>query len=119
MTRNVNDYDYMNLPFPRINGKPHPAYLEIQRQARLISLMSFGLKKGGGPYGAALLIDRDMKQRPWVYEELALPPAGLWFPSSLDSTGLQIARPKPTVESDEERAKDVARRSASKWRTRG
>jgi hypothetical protein len=117
--RNKEKNDYITLPFPRLNGKTHPALVELRRQAELLSLMPYGLDRGVGPYGSALLIDRDMKMRPYAYPGES--PAGLWFPPSsahMHDKNIQVAQPQASATNEEriqERINEAARAVASKW----
>jgi hypothetical protein len=113
--RSTDNTDYLHLPFPRLNGQPHPAFVELSEQARLLSLLPYGLGRGVGPYAAALLIDRDMHLRPEAYP--MIPSAGLWFPairSSGESVSVQEA-PRAASKTQEERVRQMARLVAKKW----
>jgi hypothetical protein len=113
--RNKEKNDYITLPFPRLGGMTHPALVELRRQAELLSLMPYGLDRGVGPYGAALLIDRDMKMRSHAYPGES--PAGLWFPPSLallNDKNVQVVQPQAST-TNEERINEAARAVASKW----
>jgi hypothetical protein len=113
--RNKEKNDYLILPFPRLEGQTHPALVELRRQARLLSLMPFGLDRGAGPYAAALLIDRDMHLRPSAYPQI--PPAGLWFPTTRSSgeAASREAAPPSVEATQEERVREIARLIARKW----
>jgi hypothetical protein len=113
VSRNTEENEYLYLPFPKMNGKTHPALKRLQEEAQLLSLAPWGFnRKGVANYAAALLIDRDMKLHPEDYQDI--PKAGFWFPPNVVMSALQKDPQDPPTPTEEEPENNDIRARAKK-----